>query len=112
MNLLEHINPAHIRQRNIEHHHIAFDFSYLAQCFNTAASLSHHAHFTAFLNDLFQPVTNDGMVICNQNTNHAVASLLAARGNITVTRRPPPGDLSNLICPSSCATRSRMPRIP
>src|SRR3989338_7431046 len=33
-------------------------------------------------------------------------------GNVTVTQNPPPGELSNLILPPSCSTRSHMPRMP
>src|ERR1035437_4719052 len=114
MDLLEDINTAHVRHGNVEQNHIAGNFAYLAQCINAAVSFGHHAHFAAFLNDLFQPVTDDGMVVGNQDANHISSPLLfpAASGNITVTHSPPPGGLSNLIWPSSCVTRSRMPRMP
>jgi hypothetical protein len=64
--------------------------------------------------DLFQPATQDGMIIGNENSNHWPASgrLLSVFGIRTFTVVPLPGTPRMVKSPWSSQARSRIPMMP
>ena len=115
---LQHIQPVHARQGDVEQDHIdaqlALQLVHLVQHAGTGVGLGHDLQGRVVGQHHLQAFTHDLVVVAQQHTHGGVheATSWTVKGMDRRMRVPRPGALSMSITPPKWRARSRMPMMP